>query len=128
MERVTQNTGTSSANVRIGPSSGMLYMITSSSKFKHDIQKSDIDYYKILDVDIYDWFDKNDYLKNGESTDGLKRITGLIADEIANIGLDRFVDYDETGEIVGLHYDRLWTLLIPIVKDLKERLDNLESN
>src|SRR5690625_4790860 len=128
MERVTQNTGTSSANVRIGPSTGMLYMITSSSKFKHDIQKSDIDYYKILDVDVYDWFDKNDYLKNGESTSGLKRITGLIADEIANIGLDRFVDYDETGEIVGLHYDRLWTLLIPIVKELKERLDNIEKN
>lgn len=30
-------------------------------------------------------------------------------------------------EVAGLYYDRLWTLLIPLVKDLDTRLSRLEQ-
>lgn len=61
----------------------------------------------------------------------LHRIPGLIAEEVADAGLDMFVTYttDEHGNRVpdGLMYDRLWTLLIPLVKELRTTNTELEQ-
>jgi hypothetical protein len=35
------------------------------------------------------------------------------------------VSYDDkTGEAEGIQYDRLWTLLIPVVRELKTKVDD----
>ena len=51
---------------------------------------------------------------------------GLIAEEVANV-YPEFVQYDENGEPVGVHYSRLTAALIGAVKELNNRLEKLEN-
>jgi len=122
------NTSSNNANVRIAEADGnyRFYRATSAKKYKHDIQLSDVDPYKILDLEIKSWYDKREYEENGESTDGLRRYHALVADDVADV-LPEFADYNHEGEVENYN-DRVFSLLIPIVKELKERLDNLEAN
>src|SRR5690625_4348686 len=137
------NESSNSANVRIGTSTGRLFRTTSSRRAKLSIENISSNPYNILKLEPRDWYDKtlveeyenalNRKYDDGEEVDfdelePLQRIGGLIAEEVEEVGLEQFVEYDRDGKVVGLQYDRLWTLLIPIVKDLKERLDKLESN
>ena len=126
----TYNTTTSNAaNVRIGIDSdgeSRFLRTSSAKKYKHDIQLSDVDPYKILDLEIKSWYDKREYEENGKSTDGLRRYHALVADDVADV-LPEFAEYNHEGEVENYN-DRVFSLLIPIVKDILERLDNLESN
>src|SRR5690625_5197950 len=122
-------TSSNAANVRIGideRGESRFLRTSSAKKYKHDIQLSDVDPYKILDLDIKSWYDKREYEENGESTDGLRRYHALVADDVADL-LPEFADYNHEGEVENYN-DRVFSLLIPIVKDILERLDNLESN
>src|SRR5690625_65873 len=126
----TYNTTTSNAaNVRIGIDSdgeSRFLRTSSAKKYKHDIQLSDVDPYKILDLEIKSWYDKREYEENGKSTDGLRRYHALVADDVADV-LPEFADYNHEGEVENYN-DRVFSLLIPIVKDILERLDKLETN
>ena len=51
---------------------------------------------------------------------------GLVAEEVEEAGLTEYVTY-RGGQTSGVRYDRLWTLLIPIVKDLSARLEAAEQ-
>ncbi|MEK8084210.1 hypothetical protein WOC68_10225 [Staphylococcus aureus] len=48
--------------------------------------------------------------------------TGLIAEEVEELGFNEFVIYDDNGEIEGIAYDRLWVHLIPIIKNQQSKL------
>lgn len=56
-----------------------------------------------------------------------RKVPGVIAEEVEDAGLGMFCEYDENGELTGVMYDRLPLLLIPIVKDLVERIKKLEE-
>jgi phage minor structural protein len=116
-----------------------------SSKFK-----------RILDVSPRTWFDKSsvetyaDYLTktSGINRDGspapiedidldeedvpfIERVPGMIAEEVIEAGLEDYVlygkpDKDGNREVEGLMYDRLWTLLVPIIKEQQTRIEELE--
>ncbi|MED1205851.1 phage tail spike protein [Heyndrickxia acidicola] len=64
----------------------------------------------------------------------IERIPGVVAEDVEAAGLSQYVVYNDPDangnrEIEGVQYDRLWTLLIPIVKELKQNMDNvLEQN
>ncbi|MGN8647880.1 phage tail spike protein [Gracilibacillus sp. HCP3S3_G5_1] len=119
------NTTGSSANVQIN-SNGTLARSTSARKYKHDIQlATDIDPKKILQLEVKSWYDKPELERNGGSTEGLKRYYGLIANEFEEVGLSEFCVY-ENGEIENFN-DRAWTLLIPIIKELKEEIELLKE-
>jgi len=136
------NESSNSPNIRMGTSSSPFYRTTSARRSKLAIEDISVDPYNLLKVKVRDWYDKTNTEKyaelltkrqEGESVnfgeiEPIKRIGGLVAEEVEDVGLEMFVEYDENGRVVNLQYDRLWTLLIPIVKDLKERLDKLESN
>src|SRR5690625_719202 len=124
-EKTYENTSSNAANLRVG-TTGTFYRTTSAKKYKHDIQLSDVDPYKILDLEIKSWYDKREYEENGKSTDGLRRYHALVADDVADV-LPEFADYNHEGEVENYN-DRVFSLLIPIVRELKERLDDLESN
>src|SRR5690625_1816746 len=124
-EKTYENTSSNAANLRVG-TTGTFYRTTSAKKYKHDIQLSDVDPYKILDLEIKSWYDKREYEENGESTDGIRRYHALVADDVADV-LPEFADYNHEGEVENYN-DRVFSLLIPIVKDILERLDKLESN
>ena len=54
--------------------------------------------------------------------------TGLVAKEVADAGLDMYVVWSDDGkEIEGIDYDRLWTLLIPLVKEQRTKIIELEE-
>lgn len=52
---------------------------------------------------------------------------GLIAEDLAALGLDWLVYFDAEGLPAGVHYERLALALIPIVQDHEARLIALES-
>lgn len=62
------------------------------------------------------------YNKKGETSTEI----GLIAEEVEEV-YPEFVEYDEKGQPVGLHYTRLTAVLIESIKELKSRITELEK-
>lgn len=145
---VYDRTYSGSANVVI-TGYGTLGRITSASKYKLNIKEADSDKIadRILLLEPKTWYDKfsveryAEYLtkKYNDDEDAdkmevpyLKRHYGLIAEDLIDAGLDMFVVYgepDENGnrEVEGIEYDRLWVMLIPLVRKQKEKIKELES-
>ena len=121
------NTSSNQPNVRIASVEGnyRFYRTTSSEKYKADVKSSDVNPYKLLDLEIKSWVDRKEYENNDNSTEGLKRIHGLIAEDLEKVGLHQFVDYIN-GEVEN--YDqRVFALLIPIVRDLLNEVKDLKQ-
>jgi len=57
---------------------------------------------------------------------GITRV-GVIAEELDAAGLKEYVEYNEKKEPDGVHYQSLVAPLIQLVKDLTERVENLEA-
>ncbi|CAN2247504.1 phage tail spike protein [Bacillus vallismortis] len=141
---IYNRTYSSAANVHI-TSYGTLGRVTSASKYKLNIEGFPTDKYdRVLELIPKTWYDKSavenyaESLANGEGdmveeeAPYITRIPGLIAEDVEAAGLSEFVSYgepDENGkrEIEGLMYDRLITLLIPIVKRLKGKVESIEG-
>jgi len=52
---------------------------------------------------------------------------GVIAEELDAAGLKEYVEYNENNEPDGVHYQTLVAPLIQLVKDLTQRVENLEA-
>src|SRR5690606_14008544 len=128
-----QTTTSSAANGYVA-SNGYFGRSTSSERYKQDIRYCDVDYKKILNLKQASWYDKGEIERNGDSTEGLRRYYGAIAEDFERIGLSEYVIYnEETGEVENFS-DRAWVLLIPNINDIleeleqiKERLERLEN-
>lgn len=124
---------------------GVVGRSTSASKYKLNINEVNVDGYaeKILNLKVKSWFDKAAsesnarYLElketNPEEAEGIENIPvtanyGLIAEDVIEAGLEQFASYeymdDGSKEVEGIQYERLWTLLIPIVKEQKRIIDS----
>ncbi len=117
-------TWSASANVYIA-SDGSLYRASSAKKYKLDI-KHNIplsDSRKLLEIPLSTWIDKRQYREKNDET----RYFGMIAEDLRDAGLEYLVQYGEDNEVEGINYDRVALLLIPLVKELKERIEELES-
>ena len=57
---------------------------------------------------------------------GITRV-GVIAEELDAAGLKEYVEYNENKEPDGVHYQSLVAPLIKLVKDLTQRVENLEA-
>ena len=147
-QTIYDRTYSGSANLYI-TSYGTIGRITSASKYKLNIKEADSDKIadRILLLEPKTWYDKfsveryAEYLTkkyNGdEDVDKmeipyLKRHYGLIAEDLVDAGLEMFVEYgapNENGvrEIESIEYDRLWIMLIPLVRKQKEKIEELES-
>ncbi|UXR72364.1 phage tail spike protein [Staphylococcus sp. IVB6240] len=123
---------------------GTLGRATSASKYKLDIdnqyktEDEQLEHSKsILNLNVKHWFDKAEsetYAKEIEAGKRLsddffviKRHSGLIAEDVENVGLSEFVTYDSNGEIEGIQYDRLWVHLIPVIKHQQKQIKQLEE-
>lgn len=62
-----------------------------------------------------------------DTPDELRRIPGMVAEEVEEAGLTQFVQYGEDGQVEGLMYDRLGVALIPVVARLRDRVVALEA-
>ncbi|WP_223251693.1 prophage endopeptidase tail family protein [Bacillus sp. LLTC93] len=133
---------TGSANVYI-TQYGTLGRVVSSKKYKISIEEYPNDKLEnILKLKPKTWFDKqvaesySEILESGSEDDEdrpyLERVPGLIAEDLYEAGLNEYLFWsepDKNGErqIEGVMYDRLYALLIPIVKELKDRVNILEN-
>ena len=112
---------------------GTLGRITSASKYKLDITKetSLSPANNLLSIDRSSWVDKEsaerlaDSKTNGtdlsEPEMNVFRHYGLIAEDLTKAGLDEFVIKGNDGQAEGIEYDRLWTVLIPKIRDLSNQ-------
>lgn len=128
---------------------GAVWLSTSARRFKKDIQDVGVDPYKLLDVPVRDWIDAAQQDMRAEAelkrsrarsnktraeADALlaerpepRRTPGVVAEEVEAAGLGMFVTYNNDGETSGVMYDRLPLLLIPLVADLRARVERLEN-
>lgn len=140
---IYKRTYSAPANLHI-TSVGTIGRATSAKKYKISIENQYInedDQFshskEILKLPIRTWFDKYESeimakeLESGkklsDDTFKLSRHTGLIAEEVEELGFNEFVIYDDNGEIEGIAYDRLWVHLIPIIKNQQSKIEKLEE-
>ncbi|MBQ0838129.1 hypothetical protein KBP51_17355, partial [Lactiplantibacillus pentosus] len=52
---------------------------------------------------------------------------GMIADDLDDAGLNELVDYDDKGKVRGIQYDRVALSLIPLIRNYRDRITELET-
>ncbi|CBL92225.1 hypothetical protein GCM10025878_13920 [Leuconostoc gasicomitatum] len=132
-------TTSSSANMFIA-SDGAVVRSSSSSKYKLDIEyeKEPDTANKLLTLDPATWHDKFEseqiakFHKTGVDTErsidmNKRRYYGVIAEDLVKAGLDYLVQRSpETGDVEGVEYSKIGVALIPIVRELRNRI--IEQN
>lgn len=115
---VHSNTTGSAANVNVD-ASGNIKESTSSRRFKKDITdytRTIADLVKLRPV----------FYRSNNEEDNPMLHAGLIAEEVADAGLDEFVIREEDGTPRSLEYAHMVALLIKIIKEMDARMTNLE--
>lgn len=123
-------TTSSAANARL-ESTGQLLRVTSSRRYKANIEAAAIDTEAVLSVQGRTWQDKAELEAEGETA---RRHIGYIAEELHDAGLGEFVEYDDQGRPDAVQYDRMSVALLAVVRQQSEqiaaltaRVDTLES-
>lgn len=121
-------TTTSAATLGLAAVSGTTYplrRITSSLKYKRDIEPYAIDLGALLSLHPSSWRDKAEVQDDPATT---RRHVGLIAEEVHAAGLTEFVQYAEDGTPDGFNYDRFAAVaLLAAITDLYPRVAALEN-
>lgn len=140
------NSTTGTANLR-RTSNGFVGVIGSSRSLKiaeEPITVTVPDFAdRLLSVDSVTWFDKASAERvaaaetekaNGivplddlDDVDPLRRIPGVIAEDLHDAGLGVLVEYDSEGAPSSVMYDRIGAVLIPVVRGLRDRINELEE-
>ena len=135
-------------SVRIAPS-GYLGAEGSARRFKMDEQEIETSSYAdaLLSVPHKSWVLKDQqkqYEEYLEFRDGVpigpvpgglgdapqeppRRDIGMVAEDLVDAGLEQFVQFDQFGQTLGIAYDRIGVAVIPIVRDLRDRIVELEA-
>lgn len=129
-------TTSNGANVFIS-GDGALVRSSSSSKYKLDIEyeKQADTANRLLTLDPATWHDKfeseqldkfHEIGVDPERTIAMsnRRYYGIIAEDLVKAGLEHLVSRNvETGEVEGVEYSKIGVALIPIIRDLRNRLN-----
>ncbi|WP_367377259.1 phage tail spike protein [Levilactobacillus cerevisiae] len=131
-------TNSHGANVYI-TAAGSLVRTASASKYKQDIHDMyDVDTLSaaLLKAKPKYWFDKPSIenvvssAKNGKVPsldDTTAEQPGLIAEDLEELGLSKFLYYGLDGELEGVDYSKLWVLLIPVLSKLRDDVATLKG-
>jgi len=113
---------------------GFIGVSSSLSKYKLDQKPMEFDWDHALDLEPKTWIDRSEQEivdSNFEGTGAnmvLQRVPGLVVEDLQELGgFDEFLTVDFNGKPTGIYYDRLWLTLIPVVKKLKARVEELEE-
>jgi hypothetical protein len=96
---------------------GRIYMLTSSLRFKKNIQDFNTNFRQILNVNPVSY----EY-KSTNAPD-----IGYIAEEFEKLGLKDLLNYDGEGKPFSIKYDKLPLYIIEVLKDHEARLKALEN-
>lgn len=113
-------------------SDGALIRSTSASKYKTEIHRDYSTNYgdRLLELPTATWIDKGqkERYQEGERHIKPKKYFGMIAEDLADAGLDLFVSRNpQTHEIEGIQYERIAPALIPVIRKLKKKVQKLEE-
>ncbi|MCM6930360.1 hypothetical protein NE261_00810 [Enterococcus italicus] len=130
MRSVYTKTTSTAANVVVA-TDGALVRSTSASKYKSDIQR----FYdtsigeKLLDLPYATWLDKAEMQRYSENpTLPIPRKNfGMIAEDLADAGLEELVVRGENNQLEGIQYERLAVALIPVIRELKQEIETLKA-
>ncbi|WP_436697100.1 gp58-like family protein [Lactiplantibacillus pentosus] len=126
----SQHTTSKGANAYLAPD-GALVPSTSAAKYKTDIVRSFETEMgnKLLEVPVAHWKDKEEVLAKTRDSNAKDPETyfGMIADDLDDAGLKELVDYDDKGEVRGIQYDRVVLSLIPLIRNYRDRITELET-
>lgn len=131
------STTSNGANLYID-SGGALLRSSSSSKYKLDIEyeQQAETANRLLTLDPATWHDKfeskqlDKFHKIGVDPEisidmSNRRYYGIIAEDLVKAGLEHLVSRNvETGEVEGVEYSKIGVALIPIIRDLRNRLND----
>lgn len=111
---------------------GALVRSTSASKYKTDIKRSfSTDYgEKLLNLPTAIWTDKGqkERYEAGKRRIKPEKYFGMIAEDLADAGLNLLVSRNpQTHEIEGIQYERIAPALLPVIKELKDKVNRLEK-
>lgn len=120
------STTASAADLRLGAAGAGVARSTSSERYKSNITPLTLEEaLPVLDLTAVRYRGNSDYDLGEEGV--AKEHFGAIAEDADRLGLFELVTYDEQGRPDWLMYERLGALLLPIVKDLKNRIEALEA-
>ena len=102
----------------------VMKLSSSAAKFKQDIETYEVDPETVLAIRTVLFRDRSAVEERG---DDAPQLVGVIADELHDLGLTHFVDYDEAGEVRGARYDRIWIALLSLAKHEHTKRLNLEA-
>ena len=113
-------------------SDGALVRSTSASKYKTDIKRSYSTEYgeKLLNLPTAIWTDKGqkERYEAGKRHIKPEKYFGMIAEDLADAGLDLLISRNpQTHEIEGIQYERIAPALLPVIKELKDKVNRLEK-
>ena len=111
---------------------GAIVRSTSASKYKTDIKRNHSTDYgeKLLNLPIATWTDKGqkERYETGKRHIKPEKYFGMIAEDLADAGLDLLVSRNpQTHEIEGIQYERIGPALLPVIKELKYKVNRLEN-
>ena len=110
---------------------GALVRSTSASKYKTNIKRSHSTDYgeRLLNLPVATWIDKGQKERYEAGKRHIKpnKYFGMIAEDLADAGLDLLVSRNVDGEIEGIQYERIAPALIPVIKKLKDKVEKLEE-
>ncbi|MFV0979419.1 phage tail spike protein [Latilactobacillus sakei] len=126
-----RHTASGSANLIVAQD-GALVRSTSASKYKTDIIRANATDYgdKLLNLPTATWTDiaetkrfRDDPINQPKPT----RNFGMIAEDLADAGLEMLVVRGADGELEGINYDRIGPALIPVIAKLKNEVEILKQ-
>ncbi|WP_259770453.1 gp58-like family protein, partial [Latilactobacillus curvatus] len=126
-----KRTASGSANVIVA-ADGALVRSTSASKYKTDIIRTNATDYgeKLLNLPTATWTDIAEtkrYQDNPTTQPKPTRNFGMIAEDLAEAGLEMLVVRGADGELEGINYDRIGPALIPVIAKLKNEVETLKQ-
>lgn len=111
----------SSANLRLDPGTAQIQYVTSSERYKQDIEDVTVDPADVLKLQGRTWRQKTDVQADPDTE---VRHVGFIAEELDDAGLGVFVEYDAEGRPDAIQYDRLSVGLVELAKSQQKQLDD----
>jgi hypothetical protein len=91
-------------------SDGGVYRFTSSERYKREITDYTKGLSKVLEI-------KPKWFKSINPKEGEKIFAGLIAEQIDEIGLNEFVEYNDEGQPDAVHYSAMTALLVKAIQE-----------
>ena len=105
-------------------STGLIGNLTSSIRFKQDVEDFYVDSEKVLQLEPKTYYYKTDVEQNGENA--TKQI-GFIAEQAQELGLEYLYQKDEQGIPNYFAYEKLPTYLLGVIKNQQQLIESLQT-